>query len=157
MLALPLSQTVLDSLIQRWLRSRSHRVSWNGKDSGPLGIAPEGVVFAKAATRRMTAASALTASTNPSLVVPIPNVSVVCKLTYTVVVSRATTSEHWEIIKTVFITRYKRCDQIEERKARRLSGRTAPKGSFPTGTCKIHGILIVPQAQGIHILLICYC
>lgn len=29
-----------------------------------------------------------------------------------------------------FFTRYKRCDQIEERKARRLSGRVAPKGNY---------------------------
>lgn len=30
----------------------------------------------------------------------------------------------------LFFTRYKRCDQIEERKARRLSGRSVPKGNL---------------------------
>lgn len=60
--------------------------------------------------------------------VPIPSDSVVCKFN---IKSRCWfTQKSLEIIiffLLFFITRYKRCDQIEERKARRLSGRTAPK------------------------------
>lgn len=81
MLALPQNQTVLVFRIQRSLRSRSRRTLSKGKGWGRLGTVHGGAEFAKAATMRTTVASAWTASTSPSSVDPIPNGSVVCKLT----------------------------------------------------------------------------
>lgn len=55
-----------------------------------MGTDLEGVAYAKAATTKMIVASALTAWTNPSLVVPIPSGSVVCKLCLVVFVAHRT-------------------------------------------------------------------
>lgn len=44
-----------------------------------MGIALGDVEFVKAATTRMIAGSALTASTSPNLAAPIPNDNAVCK------------------------------------------------------------------------------
>lgn len=55
-----------------------------------MGTDLEGVAYAKAAITKRIVASALTAWTNPSLVVPIPSGSVVCKLRLVVFVERRT-------------------------------------------------------------------
>lgn len=57
----------------------------------------------------------------------------------------------------MFLTsRYKRCDQIEERKARRLSGRTAPKGTFslPFLSYMFCNTVLVLKSATCHLLLL---
>lgn len=144
-LVLPLNQTALKCQIQSSSRPRSRRIFQRGKDSDHLGIALGGVAYAKAATTKTTVASAWTAWTNPSSVVPIPSDSVVCKLTYiSFLVVLLLQCFDKELENLLLSTRYKRCDQIEERKARRLSGRTAPKGNFPLQRARFNVAAILP-------------